>query len=268
MLAGVFGVGDSGVYDWVDARVALPRLNSLDIFFLALGGVCLVGGYGLWWVFRPMPPEILAVEPAAVPVGTPFVQVRGAHLRPYLRAMVGSERAIFALQDPSTGLLLLPPLTPGTYDLAFYDVSQEVARREGAVRVFEPAAPLSKATIALELLVRVVTRPESLSVLVPAPPAQNPPSLRSVNVLEKVFHDGTYAARLDGPKVIAHVWVRVAAVEEATGWTQAGDAQPLQVGAAYVLSSPGYILRGEILAIRSGKKTTERPSSQRDTERR
>jgi len=110
----------------------LGRLNIVDLAAVLVVGLLIPLGYGAYLLFSPQAPRILAIEPARVPQGTAQVAVRGEHLRPYLRMTVGTVGTTFLFATPEGGVLQLPPLPPGSYDVVILDEDQEVARlRDG-----------------------------------------------------------------------------------------------------------------------------------------
>ena len=110
------------------------RLNLVDAAALLVVCLLIPLGYGAYLLFRPPQARILAVEPVTVPEGTREVKVRGEGLRPYLRMTVDQTAATFLFANSDEGVLLLPVLPPGSYDVVLMDEGTEIARlRDGLV---------------------------------------------------------------------------------------------------------------------------------------
>jgi hypothetical protein len=128
----------------VDERGRLfGRFNLIDASVVAVVVLLLPVAYAAYVLFRPPPIRITAVTPNRVERGSgTHIRLTGEHLRPYLRAEVGRvQPARFLIETPTEGEIAMPDLEPGTYDLALYDETEEVARMAGAITVVAPAAP-------------------------------------------------------------------------------------------------------------------------------
>lgn len=117
------------------------RLNIVDFAVVLVVGLLIPLSYGAYLLFRPQPPQILAIEPARVLPGTAQVNVRGEHLRPYLRMTIGTVGTTFLFANPEGGVLQLPPLLPpGSYDVVILDEAQEVGRLSGGLTIEAPSS--------------------------------------------------------------------------------------------------------------------------------
>lgn len=119
------------------------RVNLVDF---AIGVFCLLLvplAYGAYVLFRTPTPTTAAIEPASLQQGKDLrVKLTGTGFRPFLTASVGVAHAPGMLvESPSAAEIRLPDLDPGTYDLALYDESREVARRPNAITIVGPPAP-------------------------------------------------------------------------------------------------------------------------------
>jgi hypothetical protein len=123
------------------------RINLIDaavaVFVLALIPLA----YGAWLLFRAPDPEILTVTGTVLPdLPKQHVEVQGRNLRPYLRASINGEPAIFLYETSDRAQVELPPLAPGSYYLAFFDDSKEIVRKLDAVTV-APRPPVARLSI-------------------------------------------------------------------------------------------------------------------------
>src|SRR5262245_28774731 len=131
----------------VDSRGRVfGRINLID-FFVAVFAVVLVPlAYGGYLLFRIPPPRIISVAPTTVPFTTNTEQrleITAEHLRPYLRAKIGTNSArSFEADSASHGEVKFGDLPVGVHDLILYDESQEIARLPNALTI-EPA-PLQR----------------------------------------------------------------------------------------------------------------------------
>ena len=118
------------------------RLNIVDAAVLVVVALLIPLAYGAYLIFRPPPARLLALEPARVPFGTTEVAVRGEHLRPYLRLVVGTQGTTFLFADTNGGVLQLPELAAGAYDVVLFDEGAELSRLRNAL-VVEPEPVVS-----------------------------------------------------------------------------------------------------------------------------
>jgi hypothetical protein len=114
------------------------KLNIVDAAVVLALGFLVPLMYGAYLLFRPDTPSLVAIEPPQVTQGTARVVVRGEHLRPALRLMVGTNGARFLLANPENGVLEIPVLQPGSYDVVLLDESQEIDRLPGGLIVIGP----------------------------------------------------------------------------------------------------------------------------------
>lgn len=119
------------------------RIAFVDALLLALLLVALPAGYAAAVWFRDPPPVLREVTPAAMSQGSgQQVEIRGEHLRPYLRVSFGTVQGpAFLYYSPTQAFVPLPPLEPGTYDVVLYDYMREVDRLPGAFTVVGPPRP-------------------------------------------------------------------------------------------------------------------------------
>jgi hypothetical protein len=128
------------------------RVNLVDAAIGAFVLALLPVAYASYLLFRPPAPQITSVEPAQLTLieeraaqGTELagkLKVRGAGLRPVLRAKIGDTDAVaFIFETPSSADVLFGAVPGGTHDLVLYDGINEVARAPRAVVV--PEKPTS-----------------------------------------------------------------------------------------------------------------------------
>jgi hypothetical protein len=120
------------------------RLNIVDAAVGLVVGLLIPLVYGAYILFRPPLPRLVAIEPSQVEQGATRVEVRGEHLTPAFRLMVGDASARFLLADSQNGVLEIPPLQPGSYDVQLLDQYQELSRLPGALTVLEPATVIGE----------------------------------------------------------------------------------------------------------------------------
>lgn len=114
------------------------KVNIIDAAVLAVVLLLIPLSYAAYLLFRTPSARILAIEPAQITQGTTQVNIRGEHLRPYLRIMVGPHDGRLLFENPDVGVLPLPPLAPGSYDVVLYDESQELMRLPAGLAVVAP----------------------------------------------------------------------------------------------------------------------------------
>jgi hypothetical protein len=61
------------------------------------------------------------------------LELRGRHLRPSLRVVIGDVPGEYAYESPERARVVVPPLGPGRHDVALFDGSTEVARYPNAI---------------------------------------------------------------------------------------------------------------------------------------
>lgn len=241
------------------------RINLIDavvaLFLVAL----LPLTYGAWVLFRAPTPVIESVTPVNIVPNEPnqLIQVQGRNMRPFLRAAIGSQRAIYLFDTPDQAFVKLPALPPGTYDLGIYD-SQELARFPNAIKV-------QAKVVEMRVLVRFVTRPEVAAMVrnaerdvLPAEPAPAAarPILESFEVTEESAsetltfgsssgapNNWAFERAATGPARLAIIRgvVRLSALWTADGWQV--DGRPLKAGGPFMLNAPSYVLQGEVLSL-------------------
>jgi len=122
------------------------RLNLLDavLGLLILGLIPLA--YGAYVLFRTPPPRLTAVEPSTLVKGPNLrVNVRGEHLRPYMRVSFGSTQGnSFIFRNVGEATVDLNDMAPGVYDVVLYDDVQERSRLPNAFTLLPTPLPLSQ----------------------------------------------------------------------------------------------------------------------------
>ena len=113
------------------------RVNLVDAGVALLVVVLVPLAYLSWQLFRLPPPVVDQVIPAVVTPGKDAtrLQLRGRHLRPYLRAYIGGVGGDYLYEAPGRAEIKLPQLGPGTYDLVLFDAFAEISRFPKALRV-------------------------------------------------------------------------------------------------------------------------------------
>lgn len=88
----------------------------------------------------PPPPELTAITPRMLDNSRnqQRIELRGRHFRPSLQAAVGSKPAVYEFQSAERAAVLVPPLGPGTYDLALSDDAKELIRYPNAITALGP----------------------------------------------------------------------------------------------------------------------------------
>ena len=119
------------------------KINIIDAVVLFVLCLLIPLAYGAYLLFRASPPLITAIEPARAGQGLSQITIRGEHLRPYLRIGIGAQEGPLLFENPSRGIMELPPLKPGSYDVALYDESQELQRLVGMLVIEAPPLPPS-----------------------------------------------------------------------------------------------------------------------------
>lgn len=127
----------------VDTRGRLfGRINLIDLGVLLFIALLIPLGYGAYVLFRTPPARLTAVAPASLAFTKGVeqrVQVTGQHLRPFLRAKLGTATASnYALLTPDSAEIRFADLAPGTYDVVLFDESQEVTRLPAALTILPP----------------------------------------------------------------------------------------------------------------------------------
>ena len=125
------------------------RFNVIDavVAVLLLGLVPLA--YGAYVLFRTPPPRLLAIQPTQLVNGTNLrVNVRGEHLRPYMRVSFNDIQGnSFIFRNTSEALVDLNPMPPGVYDVVLYDQARERARLPQALTITPTPLPASQVIV-------------------------------------------------------------------------------------------------------------------------
>src|SRR5262245_11149359 len=127
-----------------DRGRVLGRINLIDLALLVFALLLVPLGYGAYLLFRTPPPQILRVMPNPLPYskGEQRVRIKGEHLRPFLRAQIGrADAKNFLIESQTDAEVVFNELPPGTYDIALFDPSEEVARLADGVRIAPPPQP-------------------------------------------------------------------------------------------------------------------------------
>ena len=120
------------------------KINLIDLALIVFALMLVPLGYGAYLLFRTPPPQLLGVSPnpLAFKKGEQRVRITGEHLRPFLRATIGRKDARnFLIESPTAAEVVFDELPPGTYDLALFDPSEEIARLPNALTIAPPPAP-------------------------------------------------------------------------------------------------------------------------------
>lgn len=125
-----------------DGRV-FGRWNLVDAAVGLLLLVAIPAGFGAALLFRDPPAVLREVSPAVMSQGSgQQVEIRGEHLRSYMRVSFGSiQGPSFLFYGPAQAFVPLPPLEPGVYDIVLYDYAREVGRLPQAFTVVGPPRP-------------------------------------------------------------------------------------------------------------------------------
>jgi hypothetical protein len=120
-----------------DSGRVFGRVNLVDAGVALFVVVLVPLAYLSWQLFRLPPPVVDQVIPAVVTPGKDAtrLQLRGRHLRPYLRAYIGGTGGDYLYEAPDRAEIKLPQLGPGTYDLVLFDAFAEISRFPKALRV-------------------------------------------------------------------------------------------------------------------------------------
>jgi hypothetical protein len=120
------------------------KINLIDLALLVFALLLVPLGYGAYLLFRTPPPQLLGVSPNPLRFtkGEQRVVLKGEHLRPFLRATVGGKDARnFLVASPQAAEIQFDELPPGTYDVALFDPSEQIARLANALTIAPPPLP-------------------------------------------------------------------------------------------------------------------------------
>ena len=117
------------------------RINIIDAAVLFVACLMIPLAYGAYLLFSTPPARIISIEPAHASQGLSQITIRGEHLRPYLRVGIGKQEAALLFENAALGILPLPRLDPGSYDVVLYDESQELQRLVGGLVIEAPVPP-------------------------------------------------------------------------------------------------------------------------------
>lgn len=125
----------------IDARGRVfGRFNIIDLLIAAvvLGAIPLV--YGAFVLFRVPLPVITSITPQRITeYEATTIRISGSNFRPFMGAYIGGTVSRgFLLQSSMEAEIKVPPMPPGTYDLALFDDADELLRKPAAVIVGPP----------------------------------------------------------------------------------------------------------------------------------
>lgn len=254
------------------------RVNLIDGIVGVVILLLIPLGYGAYLLFRTPDPTIGSIEPSVLTqeeianseVAT--IKVTGENLRPYLRAMFGTNESLgFLIQSPTSGEIKLQALAAGTYDVVLYDGVLEVARLPSALTVAPPPPPpppppLSLLTIRVRFFVRpgldravksgdvdvgdVGSRPADAKDTVPGAERA---VLRSVDPDRKTMRGmtGVGAYSLPDQEVVVFLaTISVPVLRTPLGWYYKGV--PVKIGANFTFETLSYVMQGWIVDAEFG----------------
>lgn len=120
------------------------KINLIDFALLVFALMLVPLGYGAYLLFRTPAPQLLGVTPNPLPFtkGEQRVRIKGEHLRPFLRAQIGQKDARnFLIESPTSAEIVFNELPPGTYDLALFDPSEQIASLPNALTITPQPLP-------------------------------------------------------------------------------------------------------------------------------
>jgi uncharacterized protein DUF4330 len=123
------------------------KVNLIDFALIVFVVVLVPLGYAAYLLFRTPPPRLISVSPNPIVYkkGEQRVRVTGEHLRPFMRATVGRfDAKAFLVERRDAAEVTFDDLPVGTYDLALFDFTEEVARLPNAIRIVPPPLPPSQ----------------------------------------------------------------------------------------------------------------------------
>jgi hypothetical protein len=151
----------------------MRRFNAVDVALALLFLVLIPGAYLTYILFRTPPPRLVAVVPPRVYQGQRRVELRGQHLRPYLRVGFNLNQAPqYFFASPDSAQVDLPDLPPGVYEVELFDEMQALDTLHAGLTVL-PNAPATAATVEATGTFRAV--PEDIAATL-AVGAKFPPS--------------------------------------------------------------------------------------------
>lgn len=119
------------------------RLNLVDAAIGALVLVLLPAAYGSYRLFKDPAPKLLRVIPPSFRQGPNLqVEVKGENFRPYMRVSFNDMQGrTFLFNNPTSSIVQLLDMPPGTYDVVLFDYTQEVSRLPKAFTIEPMPAP-------------------------------------------------------------------------------------------------------------------------------
>lgn len=117
------------------------RVNLIDAAVAVFVVLLVPLGYAAYVLFREPAPVVTTVAPRAVNnVKGEVIVIEGQHLRPFLRAFLGTTQIEYLFASPDRAKLTLPEIAAGEYELILFDEAREIARG-GKITVQPPPAP-------------------------------------------------------------------------------------------------------------------------------
>ncbi|GEM_PF-3252672 len=252
-----------GKINLIDAAVGL-----LFLFLIPLA-------YGAYALFRIPSPKITAVEAVTLTDQGWRMRLLGKDLRPFLRVFAGVHMGEFLIESPTRAEVQFPKLEAGTYDLALYDQTQEVARLNnvltitpgGTLSATAPpptiAAPPKVDPLTVQVRIRFIVKPEVFALVrvgdVDAMAANTTEAgavltsleqrqgLDSQMRVEYGDRDITIMGTRD-PLTAFEAILRVP-VEQLANGVLYYRAMPVRVGSSFAFGPPGYVMRGTVVRI-------------------
>jgi uncharacterized protein DUF4330 len=123
------------------------KVNLIDFALIVFVLVLVPVGYGGYLLFRMPTPRLVSVtpNPLVFKKGDQRVRISGENLRPFMRATVGKiDAKAFLVERRDAAEIVFDELPIGTYDLAVYDFTEEVARLSNAITIAPPPLPPSQ----------------------------------------------------------------------------------------------------------------------------
>ena len=249
-----------------DSGRVFGRVNLIDALVLVFVLVLVPLGYGAWRLFRMPAPEVTALEPARVPMGSrQRVYVHGRHLRPYLRAFIGTQKVPLLIESPTRGEFTVPPLDPGSYDLQLYDEAQQLTLRPTALVV---TRELQTGELTVRFIVAIPGTLDALRVgeqsvggadplgqrdtvtIVGVGAREQVPGLMLLDLSPDTAPERTRAThQIQRNLTAVTTTLRATMHETPAGWKHRD--QLLKPGAIFTFETPSYTFRGEILDVRT-----------------
>ena len=117
------------------------RFNVIDVAAAIVVLLLVPLAIAAFLLFRTPPPALASITPKTLFEGAgQRIEIDGANLRPFMRVSFDTVPAnAFLLGSTKYGLVDVPALRPGVYDVVLYDYAREVARLPKALTIAAPA---------------------------------------------------------------------------------------------------------------------------------